>query len=158
MMTAKMTPTARKARTAKITARVAFGTGVAVSLAANVLASKHTPIGIAVGLWTPVAFLVSMALIENVPAKGWAGKARLVAIVFLAAIAGWASYWHLVDVASLGGADALTSHLLPFTVDVMMALAGPAMKAKAAAAPARRRPAAKNVTPITKARKSTATA
>lgn len=150
-----MTPTARKARTALITARTAFGVGVVVSLSANVLASAHTPIGIAVGLWTPVAFLLSMALIENVKAKGRWGTARLVGICFLALIAGWVSYGHLVDVARMGGADILTAHLLPLTVDVMMALAGPAMKRKAAPV-ARRAAAKKNVTSITKARKATA--
>jgi hypothetical protein len=134
----KLTPAARKARLARLTARLAFGAGILVSLAANVYASKHTTIGIAVGLWTPVAFLVSMALLENVPARGLAGKIRFSAILFLALIAGWTSYWHLVEVALDGGADVLTAHFLPLTVDVMMALAGPAMKAKAAA-PARRR-------------------
>jgi hypothetical protein len=141
-MTAKLTPAARKARLAKFTSVATFATGVVVSLAANVYASKHTPIGIAVGLWTPVAFLASMALLENVPARGLAGKIRFTAIAFLAAIAGWTSYWHLVDVCRDGGADVVTAHLLPLTVDVMMALAGASMKAKPAA-PARRRPAAK---------------
>jgi hypothetical protein len=145
----KMTAAARKARTARITARSAFAIGVAVSLAANVYASKHTPIGIAVGLWTPIAFLVSMALLENVPAKGLIGKLRFTAIVFLALIAGWTSYWHLVTVCELGGADVLVSHALPLTVDVMMALAGPAMKAKAAV-PARRRTAARKAAPVRK--------
>jgi hypothetical protein len=137
-----MTPTARKARNAKLTARATFTAGVIVSLAANVYASQHTPIGIAVGLWTPVAFLAAMALMENVPVKGLTGRIRFAAIAFLAAIAGWTSYWHLVEVAKAGGADALTAHLLPLTVDVMMALAGTALKAKAAA-PARKRPARK---------------
>lgn len=147
-----MTNAARKARNAKITARATFATGVLVSLAANIYASERTPIGIAVGLWTPVAFLLAMALLENVPAKGKWGKIRFVAIAFLAAVAGWTSYWHLVEVCKAGGADVLTAHLLPLTVDVMMALAGSAMKSKPAAAPARRRPAAKNVTPIRKAK------
>ena len=153
-MTAKLSPAARKARTARRTSAIAFGTGVAVSLAANVYASEHTPIGIAVGLWVPVAFLISMAMLENVPAKGKWGKVRFAAILFLALVAGWTSYWHLVEVAVDGGADAVTSHLLPLTVDVMMALAGPGMKAKTAA-PVRRRATAKKpnakVTPIRKA-------
>jgi hypothetical protein len=136
-MTAKITPAARKARTARRTSAAVFGTGVLVSLAANVYASEHSPIGIAVGLWVPVAFLLAMAMLENVPAKGLAGKIRFSAILFLALVAGWTSYWHLVTVALDGGADTVTAHLLPLTVDVMMALAGPGMKAKAAA-PARR--------------------
>lgn len=145
-----MTPAARKARTARRTSTATFATGVLVSLAANVYASEHTPIGIAVGLWVPVAFLLSMAMLENVPAKGLAGKVRFAAILFLALVAGWTSYWHLVEVALDGGADAVTAHLLPLTVDVMMALAGPGMKRKAAA-PARRRPASKK--PIAKVTK-----
>ena len=138
--------TARKARTAKLTARFTFGAGVVVSLAANVYASKHTPIGIAVGLWTPIAFLASMALLENVPARGLAGKLRFTAIAFLAVIAGWVSYWHLVEVATAGGADTLTAHLLPLTVDVMMSIAGTALKAKPAPA-ARKRPTRKTTAP-----------
>lgn len=140
-----MTPSAKKARTARRTSTAVFTTGVTVSLAANVYASEHTPIGIAVGLWVPVAFLLAMAMLENVPAKGLAGKIRFAAILFLALVAGWTSYWHLVEVALDGGADTVTAHLLPLTVDVMMALAGPGMKAKAAA-PVRRRPAAKKAT------------
>lgn len=146
-----MTPAQRKARTALWTARTAFSIGVAVSLAANVIASPHTPIGIAVGLWTPMAFLISMALLENVPTKGRLGMVRSVAIGFLAVIAGWTSYWHLVDVCYMGGADAITAHTLPLTVDVMMALASPGMKKKVAPV-VRKRTAAKNVTPITKAK------
>lgn len=149
----KLTPAARKARNAKFTSRATFFIGVAVSLAANVYASDHTPIGIAVGLWTPVAFLASMALLENVPARGLAGKLRFLAIAFLALIAGWVSYWHLVEVCQAGGADALTSHLLPLTVDVMMSLAGTAMKAKTAA-PARKHPAAKRPSNVRQLRKT----
>lgn len=133
-----MTNAARKAR---ITSQSVFALGVTVSIGANVMASKHTPIGIAVGLWIPIAFLASMAMLENVPAKGWAGKARFAAMIFIAAIAGWTSYWHLVEVCEAGGADALTSHLLPLTVDVMMALASPGLKRKPA--PARRTAAKK---------------
>jgi hypothetical protein len=151
----KLSPAARKAQTAKLTARATFAAGVVVSLAANVYASKHTPIGIAVGLWTPVAFLASMALLENVPAKGLAGKIRFAAILFLAVIAGWTSYWHLVDVALDGGADVLTAHFLPLTVDVMMALAGTALKAKPASRPAaRKRPAAKAPSNVRQIRKT----
>lgn len=145
-MTAKITPAVRKARTARRTSIAVFSTGVIVSLAANVLASAHTPIGIATGLWAPVAFLLAMAMMENVPAKGNAGKVRFAAMLFLALIAGWTSYWHLVEVFTVGGADLFTAHALPLTVDVMMALAGPGMKAKAAAT-ARRAPAKKVAAP-----------
>lgn len=149
-----MTPSARKAQTARRTSAAAFGTGVAVSLAANVYASEHSPIGIAVGLWVPVAFLISMALLENVPVKGLAGKLRFAAILFLALVAGWTSYWHLVEVALDGGADQVTAHLLPLTVDVMMALAGPGMKKKAAAPARRARSTAKKPSNVRQLRKT----
>lgn len=151
-MTAK-TPAARKARLSLWTSRGAFAVGVVVSLSANVVASQHTPLGIALGLWTPIAFLICMALLENVPAKGWQGWVRKIAIAFLAAIAGWVSYWHMVDVATMGGADWLTGHTIPLTVDVMIALASPGMKRKVAVATSRRRTPAKknNVTSIRKA-------
>jgi apolipoprotein N-acyltransferase len=140
----KTTAAQRKAQTAIRTSKAVFGIGVAVSLAANVIAAEHTPIGIAVGLWIPIAFLLSMLMLENVPARGWKGKVRFAAMLVVAGIAGWTSYWHLVDVAEMGGADQVTAHLLPLTVDVMMALASQGMK-KATATVRRpaRKPAAK---------------
>jgi hypothetical protein len=141
-MSQNLTPAARKARTARNTSRVVFGTGLVVSLAANVVASDHSVLGVASGLWAPLAFLLAMLMMENVPAKGAAGKARLVAMLFLALVAGWNSYWHLVEVFQMGGSDTLSAHLMPLTVDVMMALASPGMKTKTTS-PARRRPAAK---------------
>lgn len=148
----KLSPAARKVRLSLWTSRGAFGVGVVVSLAANVVASQHTPLGIALGLWTPIAFLISMALIENVPAVGWQGWLRKIAIGILALIAGWVSYWHMVDVALMGGADPLTAHTIPLTVDVMIALASPGMKRKVVAVTRRRTPAKKNnVTSIRKA-------
>lgn len=145
----KISPAARKARLSLITSRLAFGIGVVVSLAANVTASDHTPFGIAIGLWVPLAFLISMALLENVPVRGWLGVARKVAIGFIALIAGWVSYWHMVDVATMGGTDWLTAHFIPLTVDVMMALASPGMKRRVTTPARRRTPAKKNnVTPI----------
>jgi len=147
----RLTAAQRKATTARRTAQGVFGLGVAVSLTANMLASAHTVIGVATGLWAPVAFLAAMAMMENVPAKGLAGRLRFTGILFLAGIAGWVSYWHLVEVFQTGGADVISAHLLPLTVDVMMAFAGPAMKAKAAAS-ARRRPAAKKADNVRKLR------
>jgi len=132
-----MTPTARKARNAAYLARFSFGVGVVVSLTANVLASAKNPVAIGVALWVPIAFLLSVAMLEHIPVKGKAGILRKVAIGFIAAIAAWASYWHLVEVAQMGGADVITAHALPLTVDAMMALASTAMKTKVAA-PARR--------------------
>jgi hypothetical protein len=144
-MTAKITPAARKARNARWTAQAAFGIGALLSIGANVTVSQHTPVGIITAVWAPAALLLTLALLENGSISGRWAKA---AVVGLAAVAAWASYWHLVDFFTMGGADVLTAHLLPLTVDVMMGLASAAMKRKPTA-PARRKPVAKK-TPVRK--------
>jgi hypothetical protein len=134
----KPTAAARKARTARITAQAVFGLGLVVSLAANVAASEASLPGIAAGLWSPVALLLAIVLLENGSIKGRAAKA---AVIALAAIAGWTSYWHLVEVLEMAGThDPISLYGMPLTVDVLMALASAAMKPKPAA---RRRPAAR---------------
>ena len=135
----KMTPAARKARNARLTSRVVFATGLVVSLAANVAASAHNIAGIASGLWAPLGLLAALLMLEHGAVKGTWAK---VAVGFLALVAGWTSYWHLVEVLEMAGThDPITLYLLPLTVDVLMALASPGMKAHRA--PARRRPAAR---------------
>lgn len=139
----KPTAAARKARTAKITAQSVFGLGLVVSLVANVAASDHNVAGIAAGLWSPVALLLAIVLLENGSIKGKLAKA---AVVGLAAIAGWTSYWHLVEVLEMAGThDPISLYGMPLTVDVLMALASAAMKPKARTT-TRRRPAAKKAT------------
>jgi hypothetical protein len=138
--TKKLTPAARKARNAQRTARGVFAAGLIVSLAANVAASQHNVAGIASGLWAPLGLLAALALLENGSVRGTWAK---VAVGFLAVVAGWTSYWHLVEVLEMAGVhDPVTLYLLPLTVDVLMAIASPGMKARRTA-PARRRPAAK---------------
>ena len=145
-MNAKTTtrrPTAaqRKARNARITARAVFGLGLVVSLTANVAASEHTVWGIGTGIWAPVALLLALIMLENGSVHGTWAK---IAVGVLAGVAGWMSYWHLVEVLHLAGAtDPITVYLMPLTVDVLMALASPGMRAARAATPARRRTAAK---------------
>lgn len=153
--TMTLTPAARKARNSAYIARSAFGAGLVLSLAANVWASAgHGAIGVVSGLWSPLALLVSLALIESVKARGIAGISRIVGVAVLAAIAAWVSYWHLVDFFLTGGITEPGAHLMPLTVDVLMALASPSMKRKASPAPSARRSRAKNVTPITRAKKT----
>lgn len=144
-MTAKTTtrrPTAaqRKARVSVRTARSVFGLGLLVSIAANVVASEHTVLGIATGVWAPVALLLALIMLENGAVHGRWTK---VAVGLLALVAGWMSYWHLVEVLEMAGvSDYITLYLMPLTVDVLMMIASQGMKTTAPAA-ARRRTAAK---------------
>lgn len=139
--TRKPTPAARKARRARITARSTFGLGLVASLAANVAASEHTPAGIITGVWAPVALLLGITLLENGAVKG---KLAQYGVVALAGVAGWSSYWHLVEVMEMAGVhDPIAKYLMPLTVDVLMALASPGMRAARAAAPRTRKAATK---------------
>lgn len=141
-MTCKtLTPAMRKARTIRHTASAAFYIGAVASLAANVAASQHTFVGVATGLWSPLALLLSLELLERVPAKGKAGVVRKVAVVFLAAIAAWTSYWHLVHIFEDADLDVVSVYLMPLTVDVLMAIGRASMKPLPASVP--RRAAAK---------------
>lgn len=140
----RMTPAQRKARNALVTSRIAFGVCVAVSLVGNVLAAPRTAIGVGVSLWPPLAFLLTVMLLENVPAKGRVGYVRKAGIAAVAAIAGWASYWHLHAVCVMANMDGVTSYLLPLTVDVVIAFASPGIRRKALpTAPSRRKPQVK---------------
>ncbi len=139
----KLTAVQRKTRNLKRTSSATFYLSAAATAAANAYASEHTPIGITVGLWTPLAFFLSLELLERVPVKGRMGWIRMVAIGFLAAVAGWVSYWHLVEVLrDAGVTDPVALYLMPLTVDVLMAIARGAMHAKVSPArPALRRKA-----------------
>lgn len=149
------TPAQRKLTMTIWAARSAFASGLAVSLAANIWASiDHGLIGLVSGVWSPLALLMALFLVENISHKTWSGRLRLSGMVVLAVIAAWVSYWHLAEFFVAGGLDNPGAHLMPFTVDVLMALAGPSMRRKPAAV-ARKKPAAaraRNVTPIGKAR------
>jgi apolipoprotein N-acyltransferase len=154
------TPAQLKTLVTVWTARAAFTSGLIVSLGANIWASAdHGVIGIISGVWSPLALLMALFLVENISHKTWSGRFRLAGMVILAGIAAWVSYWHLAQFFTAGGLDDPGAHLMPFTVDVLMALAGPSMKKRPA--PAQRKPAARkaaNVTPIRKRTSKAATA
>lgn len=138
----KLTAAQRRVQTIKRTAGSAFYVAAAATVAANVYASQHTWLGAAVGLWTPLAFFISLELLERVPAAGKAGVARSISIGVIAAIAGWGSYWHLVHVLhSAGVHDPVSLYGMPLTVDLLMVISRMAMHHKAPARPAVRRKA-----------------
>lgn len=139
-----MTTAQKRARATKRTAAVAFYVPGVATIAANMYASTHTPIGLATGFWTPVALFLGLELLERVPMKGWSGVLRKVGVGALAVVAAWVSYWHLVDIFALGGADAISAHAMPLTVDLLMGIARSTMIHRAPAAPvARKKPVQK---------------
>lgn len=143
-MTCKtLTSAQRKARAIKLTGAAAFYIGVAGSLAANVYASQHSVLGLATGVWSPIAALLALEMVERIPAKGAGGVARKIAVGFVALIAAWTSYWHLTYVFSAADADLVTRYAGPLTVDALMCLARVAMVHKATPARPVRRTARK---------------
>jgi hypothetical protein len=144
----KMTAAQRRARNLKVTSSAAFYAGAVGTVSANMYASEHSAIGLIIGAWIPLAFFLSVELLERIPARGRAGKVRLAAIVVIAAVAGWTSYWHLVHVAEAAGVtDPVTKYGLPLTVDALMVVSRMVMNAKAAspARSTRRKAAPSNV-------------
>lgn len=133
----KMTPAARKARNGRIAALTVFGTGAAASLAANVMASNHTPVGVIVGAFPALMLLGALYLLENGSTHpSWVRWAIAPVIV----VAAWMSYWHIVDVVLSTGENPITAHLFPIIIDLPMAIASAALRpAPAKKAPARKR-------------------
>jgi hypothetical protein len=128
----KLTPAQRKARATRRTAGAAFYAGAAASLAANVYASQHSFVGVATGIWSPLAALLALELMERVPAKGAVGRGIKIGVGFLALAAAYTSYWHIVHVFVVADADVITRYAGPLTVDVLMGLARIAMLHKPA--------------------------
>lgn len=138
-----MTKAQRSARATRVTAGAAFYATGAATIAANMYASAHTPLGLATGFWTPVALFLALEMVERVHVKGRWGLARKGLVAVIALVAAWQSYWHLVDIFAEGGADAIGAHAMPITVDILMVLARTAMNHRAASPPrsVRRAPA-----------------
>lgn len=148
----KMTAAQRKARTTRrVSGGTFYVTGLA-TVAANMYASQHTPIGLATGFWTPVALFLALDMVERVQCRGRAALLRKVGVGVIALIAAWVSYWHLVDIFTIGGADVVSAHAMPLTVDVLMAVARAAMVTKAPVSrlSTTRRPTANNVRQLRK--------
>lgn len=138
-------------KTADATRRIALTgliAGATVSVAANIVSAEPTILGRTVAAWPALALLLTVHLFQHAR-RTWAIK---VAILAVAAVAAWVSYWHMVDVALMAGENSITAHILPATVDAMMYVATIVLTTKTAQAKKRtaRRPAAK-VTPIRRA-------
>lgn len=150
----RLTAAQRKLRQTKLTALVAFLAGATVSIAANFIAAEPTVLGRFVAVWPALAFLMSAHLYQHVPvARGWADFARKGAILAIMGVAGWVSYWHIVEVVLRGGESPVTAHIMPATIDFMMVIASAVYlhKPKPARKPAARTTRKASVTPLRRA-------
>lgn len=131
-MTTKLTAAQKRARSTRWAAGSTFYATGTATIAANMYASEHTFVGLATGFWTPVALFLALEMVERVPVKGRTGTLRKVGVGVIALIAAWVSYWHLVHIFTMGGADTVSAHAMPLTIDVLMALSRTAMHVKPA--------------------------
>ena len=150
---ATMTKAQKQEQTTKRWAVTAFLAGVGVSIACNFIAADPTILGRAVAVWPALAFLISAHLYQHVPvAKGWLDVTRKLSILAIMGVAGWVSYWHIVEVVLRAGESSVTAHIMPATIDAMMVIASAVYTAKPK--PPVKRPAAKKavakVTPLRK--------
>lgn len=123
-------------------ARAALGLGLAASLAGNVIAAHPTALGRLVAAWPPLALLVAIELVTRIPGRGGAlSVLRLASAGLLAVIAAWVSYWHLVELARAAGEGMVAAHLLPLSVDGLVAVASVCLRELGAAAPVSPAPA-----------------
>lgn len=131
----KMTATQRKARNGRYAALTVFLTGAAASIAANLMASDGTPIGMLIGAFPAVMLLGSLYLLEN--GETHPRWVRL-AIWPVIAVAAWMSYWHIVEVVA-EHESLTTAHLFAVIIDLPMAIASAALRPVPVKRPARRR-------------------
>jgi hypothetical protein len=92
--------------------------------------------------------LLTVHLFQHAPRTWWV-KAS---VAIVAGVAAYISYFHMVEVATLAGENIVSAHLMPLTVDAMMAVASVVMTHKPK--PPRRKSIARkaSVTPLRVAR------
>lgn len=104
--------------------RLVLALGVAASVAANILHANPNPISQTIAAWPSLAFLLTVELCSRIPiGRPLLAAARIIATAVIAGIAGWVSYWHMVDVAARYGETNASPYLLPITVDGLIVVA-----------------------------------
>lgn len=116
--------TADQLRRVRWSVRAALVLGVATSVAANVLHANPNPISQAIAAWPPLALLLTVELISRVPVhRRTLASVRLTATAFIAAIAAYVSYHHMVGVAARYGEEGAAPYLIPLSVDGLVIVA-----------------------------------
>jgi len=104
--------------------RVVLTVGVAASVAANILHANPNPISQTIAAWPSLSFLLTVELVSRIPVtRRLRAAVRITATAMVAGIAGWVSYWHMVDVAGRFGETGTSPYLLPLTVDGLIVVA-----------------------------------
>ena len=87
-------------------------------------ASRGEPHCQTIAGWPSLAFLLTVELVSRIPVtRRLRAAVRISATAVIAGIAGYVSYWHMVDVALRYGEESVSAHLLPITVDGVIVVA-----------------------------------
>ncbi|MFI7283073.1 DUF2637 domain-containing protein [Micromonospora chersina] len=115
----------RPSRGAWVSVWLAFGAGIAASLAANIAHAGAGGVARAVAGWAPLALLLCSEVMTRVPPPRhkWLRVVQVVATVIVAGVAALASYRHMKGLALEYGEDSLTASTLPLSVDGLVVVA-----------------------------------
>jgi len=103
-------------------ARAVLASGVAVSVAANVLVAQPDAVSRSLAAIPPLALTASIELLSRVPGeRSRLSSLRVLVTAAVGAIAAWMSYFHMVELARRSGES--NAHLLPLAVDGMILVA-----------------------------------
>ncbi|MEH1014586.1 DUF2637 domain-containing protein [Micromonospora sp. CPCC 206060] len=108
-----------------MSAWLAFGAGIAASLAANIAHAGAGAGAKAVAGWAPLALLLCSEVMTRVPAPRHPllKAAQILGTVIVAGVAALASYRHMRGLALQYGEDNLTASTLPLSVDGLVVVA-----------------------------------
>jgi len=116
--------TLRRLRRIRWVVRLTLATGVAASVAANILHARPHPVSQAIAAWPPLALLLTVELVSRVPVtRRSLSVLRVLATGVISGIAAWVSYWHMAGVASRYGETDASPYLLPVSVDGLIVVA-----------------------------------
>ncbi|NES14538.1 MULTISPECIES: DUF2637 domain-containing protein [Micromonospora] len=115
----------RPSKGAWVSVWLAFGAGIAASLAANIAHAGAGGVARAVAGWAPLALLLCSEVMTRVPAPRhkWLRRVQVVSTVIVAGVAALASYRHMKGLALEYGEDGLTASTLPLSVDGLVVVA-----------------------------------
>ncbi|MCW3838515.1 DUF2637 domain-containing protein [Micromonospora yasonensis] len=115
----------RPSKGAWVSVWLAFGAGIAASLAANIAHAGAGGVARAVAGWAPLALLLCSEVMTRVPAPRHKRlrRVQVASTVIVAGVAALASYRHMKGLALEYGEDGLTASTLPLSVDGLVVVA-----------------------------------
>ncbi|MDA2806137.1 DUF2637 domain-containing protein [Nocardiopsis suaedae] len=134
--------TGRTSGTGRLVPWVAFITGAAVSIGANILHATSGGRAVDAGqvvaaAWAPIALLLVAEMVTRTRQSGawWIVALRWLGTAVVAAVAAIVSYGHMRDLLLSYGESALVAYLLPLSVDGLILVASIALAPVPAPAP-----------------------